>query len=127
MGIGSFLLLIRVKLGTLESKSCAKGALPTRGVPYVTPLTWIVDGRFSVKNNASSSANAPPSECPVVMTIFEDVRTISLLTSARIEFAVALCALPKPAWTLTLDGTLGNRVRSRGECKMFASTRRERN
>lgn len=65
MGIGSFLLLIRVKSGTLKSKSCAKGALPTRGVPYVTPLTLIVDGRFSVKNNASSSANAPPSECPI--------------------------------------------------------------
>lgn len=62
-----------------------------------------------------------------VTTFFEDVCAISLLTSARIEIAVALCALPKPAWTRTLDGTSGNRVGSRGSCENSASTRRERN
>jgi len=61
-----------------------------------------------------------------VTTFSEDVWTISLSTSARIEFAVALCALPKPAWTRTLGGTSGNRLLSRGWCKIFASTRRER-
>ena len=85
IGTRSLSLLIRVKSGTLErlfvnfcsqdffesgvltleSNRLAYALLPTRGVPYVTPLMWTLLGRFSVMKRESSSANAPPREWPI--------------------------------------------------------------
>ena len=56
---------------TLSSKSWTKSELPTRGVPYVTPLMWMSDGRLRVRKSESSSATAPPSECPIWETTDE--------------------------------------------------------
>ena len=58
------ILFIRLKLGTLWSKSSAYAAFPTRGAPKTTVRILTSDGNFRAIDNASSSANAPPSECP---------------------------------------------------------------
>lgn len=50
---------------TLASMSWANDTFPTRGVPYVTTLMDVDDGRFRVKNRESSSAKAPPREWPI--------------------------------------------------------------
>lgn len=50
---------------TLESSRAANAGFPTRGVPYVTAFTWTLDGKLRVINSESSSASAPPSECPI--------------------------------------------------------------
>jgi hypothetical protein len=50
---------------TFASKKLAYAALPTRGVPKVTPKTSMFEGRFKRRNMASNSAIAAPNECPV--------------------------------------------------------------
>jgi hypothetical protein len=50
---------------TLSSKKSTKLGAPTRGVPYVTPLTVMSAGRFRRIMSVSSSAMAPPRECPI--------------------------------------------------------------
>lgn len=47
---------------TFEFTRLAQAGLPTRGVPYVKALILVEEGRFFLKNTASNSANAPPSE-----------------------------------------------------------------
>jgi hypothetical protein len=40
-------------------------SFPTLGVPNVTASMVVEAGRFKVRKRASSSANAPPRECPI--------------------------------------------------------------
>jgi hypothetical protein len=49
---------------TCDSKNDTKASFPTRGVPKVTDLTTLPAGKFSLRKSVSSSASAPPSECP---------------------------------------------------------------
>lgn len=49
---------------TFASINDANALLPTRGVPKVIALITVPEGRLRVKYSASSSAMAPPRECP---------------------------------------------------------------
>ena len=81
----------------------------------MTPLTAMLDGRFNRKKRVSSSARAPPRECPTwikrgqrqlpkektqeKLTAITEVAPLELikpLTSPRTVFAVALCASLNP-------------------------------